>query len=227
MDNYSRLMGLICEKDTELAVTKCNEIFLKYAGAKTYDQVIGKTDSELVWADNADIYRKHELDALSGHNYSTIIPQCFKKKKNYSVDNLLFLHTKLQKTDSKGYVTGVYVRAVEIINQNASSLINLLSDKSPIERNIFYLGKNNSIENLSKRQSEVLFYLSIGKANKAIAKILGLSVRTIEYYVDILRNKLKCRTRWELIDFAIEKGVAQNIPEYESASSIVRKIRAD
>ena len=227
MDNCSRLTGLFCEKNTDLVITKCNNTYLKYANVKSDNQILGLTDYELPWADNADVYQKHDLDALYGNHYSTIIPQRLLLGTNKISTDLLILHTKFQKRDATGKVIGISVRAVEIINQDSTALINLLTRKSPAEKNSFYLGKKHTAIKLSKRQSEILFYLSMRKTNKSIAKILNLSVRTIEYYIEIIKNKYQCRTRWELIDLAIQQGHGQTIPLYESANVLIRKINVE
>jgi DNA-binding CsgD family transcriptional regulator len=39
-----------------------------------------------------------------------------------------------------------------------------------------------------------------GKTIVAVASILGLSPRTVEYYVKNMKSKLGCRTKFELLD---------------------------
>ncbi len=55
---------------------------------------------------------------------------------------------------------------------------------------------------LSKRESECLHYLMRGKSIKAIACSLGLSVRTIEHYLDRIKFKMKVQYKSELIEKA-------------------------
>lgn len=52
---------------------------------------------------------------------------------------------------------------------------------------------------LSIRQSECLYYLVRGMSAKQIAKILNLSHRTVEDYIESLKNKLNCDAKSELI----------------------------
>lgn len=59
---------------------------------------------------------------------------------------------------------------------------------------------------LSKRQSQCLYHLLRGKSAASIAKILGLSPKTVEYYIDEIKNKMHCSTKAELIEKSIDKG---------------------
>ncbi len=71
----------------------------------------------------------------------------------------------------------------------------------------FHSGKLNFIEKgvdvdfklLSNRQIECCSLLLSGKTSKEIAKLLGLSTRTVEYYLSNIKTKLQCSNKAELI----------------------------
>lgn len=71
----------------------------------------------------------------------------------------------------------------------------------------FHNGKLNFIEKdvnvdfklLSNRQTECGYLLLNGKTSKEIAHILGLSIRTVEYYISNIKTKLRCRNKTELV----------------------------
>jgi DNA-binding NarL/FixJ family response regulator len=52
-------------------------------------------------------------------------------------------------------------------------------------------------ENLSKRENDVLDYVSRGYANKEIAEALGLSLETVRGYLKTIYSKLHVRSRTE------------------------------
>jgi DNA-binding CsgD family transcriptional regulator len=52
---------------------------------------------------------------------------------------------------------------------------------------------------LSPREISCIHYLLKGKTAKEIANHLNLSYRTIEYYLENIRNKTGCRNKYELI----------------------------
>jgi DNA-binding CsgD family transcriptional regulator len=66
---------------------------------------------------------------------------------------------------------------------------------------------------LSDRQSQCLFFLIRGKTSKEIAKILHLSFRTVETYVEQVKDKLNCASKSELIEKAIDSGYINVVPE--------------
>lgn len=66
---------------------------------------------------------------------------------------------------------------------------------------------------LSVRQSECLFFLIRGKTFKEIAARLGLSPKTIEQYVDGIKYKLRCSSRTELVELALDRGYLNFLPE--------------
>ncbi len=61
-----------------------------------------------------------------------------------------------------------------------------------------------SSPSLTQRQFDCIYYLVKGKTMKETAKILGLSPKTIEHYLDAVKAKLNCYTRSELIEKALQ-----------------------
>jgi len=72
------------------------------------------------------------------------------------------------------------------------------------ELKMYSLGEKYQNIHFSKREAECMSYLLRGKSTRGIAKILGLSPRTVEYYIRIMKKKLNCRTKFELIDLVAE-----------------------
>jgi DNA-binding CsgD family transcriptional regulator len=60
---------------------------------------------------------------------------------------------------------------------------------------------------LSPREREVLKLLVLGHTQKAAAERLFLSVKTVETHRARIANKLGCRTRAELVSYAITAGL--------------------
>lgn len=57
---------------------------------------------------------------------------------------------------------------------------------------------------LSKREKEVLFHTSRGLVAAEISSQLGLSKRTVEHYIENIKNKLSCYSKSDLIQKANE-----------------------
>lgn len=89
----------------------------------------------------------------------------------------------------------------------------LLSDDEKIITN---KAKNNAIESralaiyglgtkygdlyFTRREAECMLWLLRGKTINGVAVVLKLSPRTVEYYIKNMKNKLGCRTKFELIE---------------------------
>ncbi len=62
-----------------------------------------------------------------------------------------------------------------------------------------YIKAKDKLILLSKRETECLEYLSLGKSMKEIGRALSLSPKTIEFYLKNIKNKTKISTKEELI----------------------------
>ncbi|HEX2587880.1 MAG TPA: response regulator transcription factor, partial [Gaiellales bacterium] len=60
---------------------------------------------------------------------------------------------------------------------------------------------------LSEREREVLRLLALGHTNQEIAKVLYISVRTAETHRAHIMQKLRLRSRAELVSYALENGM--------------------
>jgi PAS domain S-box-containing protein len=61
VDNIPRA---IFWKDKELRFMGCNKIFADVAGAKSPEELIGKTDFDMAWSAQADAYRKDDFEVM-------------------------------------------------------------------------------------------------------------------------------------------------------------------
>lgn len=75
-----------------------------------------------------------------------------------------------------------------------------------------YLGSvkqdgNDTYNLLSDREKEVLTLIAKGYSNKEIAEQLTISVKTVETHKGNLMEKLQMKTRPELVEYAVRKGL--------------------
>jgi len=62
---------------------------------------------------------------------------------------------------------------------------------------------------LTPREQETLRYIARGMSKKAIAELVGISVKTVDNHCTSLMNKLDIHDRVELARFAIREGLAE------------------
>ena len=78
--------------------------------------------------------------------------------------------------------------------------------KSAVNSKTFTLKINNRLAYLSKREWECLSKFAMGKTYKGIANILSLSPRTVESYLNQIKEKTGISSKAKLIDHFIEQN---------------------
>ena len=67
--------------------------------------------------------------------------------------------------------------------------------------------------NITKRQSECLYYLLRGYNSREIGNFLNISHRTVEDHIELLKSKFNCSSKQKLIEYAIDNGYIYIIPD--------------
>lgn len=65
---------------------------------------------------------------------------------------------------------------------------------------------NQKASNLSERERECLFWVSEGKTSWEVAKILGITERTVNFHLNSAIRKTGCRNRYQTIAHSISAG---------------------
>lgn len=92
------------------------------------------------------------------------------------------------------------VQAIQMVGQGGAWLSRPLL--AALARGAVHAGAR-----LTTRQREVLAFLAAGRRNAEIAEALSVSVRTVEYHVGHLLDKLDAETRTEAVHRARERGL--------------------
>lgn len=99
--------------------------------------------------------------------------------------------------------------AIDIIRKGKTFISHLFSDDSLDAQQETTLAPKDSLEDsgqLTARERQVLQLVAEGKANKEIADLLFLSVRTVEHHRANIMRKLKLRRTADLLQYAIKEG---------------------
>lgn len=185
-------------KDLTGVFLGCNKLFLPISGLNNYDDLIGKTDIELPWKKFTDEYAKDDQYVISTGETLTKIEDIIlndqlimisettktpliqngeiigvlgiclditnkKEKERLEAErkiNLERLKTQSILNDCMDNIQSLLQEAkIKILNNKAGTSINTLQQDVDIV--------------LTKRERQVLYFLSMGKSPKAIAEILG------------------------------------------------------
>lgn len=71
----------------------------------------------------------------------------------------------------------------------------------------------NNYENLSKKETEVLYYLMLGMSSTMIANILSRSKRTIQHTIDRIKYKFGCNSSQQLMELSLYLELNKQIPK--------------
>lgn len=170
--------------DVNHILIACNQLKLDfYRDFYGKENIIGQNPCG--FAGSNDSYNENMLvitQKIPRQSYQTWII-----KDRYRLDLITF---KMPIFDTQGEVLGVLT---------ISHLINKFCANKALE-----LG-------FSKREVECLFYLLEGNTAKEIAMVLKLSYRTVEGYIDSMKNKAGCSTTSELILKAAQNDITHSI----------------
>lgn len=72
-------------------------------------------------------------------------------------------------------------------------------EKSSLPRRHYYLNDHDKSAYFTYREAQCMAQIMRGKTIKASAQAIGLSPRTVEYYLKNMKAKFKCRTKSELM----------------------------
>lgn len=94
---------------------------------------------------------------------------------------------------------GLATKMLQEIKENHKEY---LTDDLPIEEE-----SDGKINKLSLRQKEVLILVAKGMKYKEIAVRLGVTERTVKYYMEMIMNKLHVENRSQAVKYIIKEGI--------------------
>jgi PAS domain S-box-containing protein len=131
-----------------------------------------------------------------------------------------FLIVKKPFFDQETNIRGVLFHGTDITAINAGALGSYFGHPGPHQASISSLPQaaqahadSDASIDMTRREYEVLFFLLRGGTSKRIAELLSISSRTVEQYIDVLKDKFEVLTKPDLIEKAICKGYLYVIPD--------------
>ncbi|PHQ78487.1 MAG: hypothetical protein COB66_08825 [Coxiella sp. (in: Bacteria)] len=213
----SQLPGAFIYKDLDLKYCAANLLIAKSFGFKSVDDMLGLNsyDIQCEVVNSAEDFIRHDRKILAD-----MIPIKTLDIHRFSDGQIkIFLGERRLTNDKNGVVNGVLYQASEI---DQGSLMQLGVSLGKINERYFTTadkkkGYRFTIENtfytLTKRELQLLFFIVRGKTAKEISKIMKISCRTVEGYIENIKNKMKCTTKNSLIEKSICNGFLNIIPD--------------
>lgn len=192
-------------KDINGTIIDCNDHQAKNAGYKKVEDLIGLNDHDFT----------AKLDAIEVHNNDKSImlkekTHIFIEDVKYVKNNKMISHCQYISCKKPYYSSSNKVIGMSGISFNVNDMIDdKISKTNPLAGFLLeflyqHLLKTTIMRKkikslLSPQQYSCLIFLLSGKTNKEIANCMELSVRTVEYYTEIIKNKLGCSNKNEII----------------------------
>lgn len=190
-------------KDKAGKYISANKYFLELNEMKKPEDLVGKNDFDLGWPCQAPILHINDQQVVHTEMTRTYI-----EPVQVGLDVCWFLSHKQPLYSKTGKITGVFGQSILIKdNQFENDSLN----DNPINKPKCDLGQKVLNLELTQRQSQCLYYLILGMTAKQIGKIINLSPRTVEFYINQLKEKFSCRNRSELIRKAVEMDFIRNL----------------
>lgn len=203
LDLINQLSGYIGWKNLELNHLGCNINLANSLKLKHPQSIIGLKDSDFLTEEEASFHWENDQLVLQGQTV-----QCIHFR-----DNSAFFLIKKELLDDNRKRIGIIYHC-HLVETPYYSQLNQ-SDKKYCSKDFLPSHYKKQSENkfgLSKRELQCMFYILRGKKSKEIGLILNLSKRTIDFYIDNIKNKMGCQNKTELILAGLSAGYMNIVP---------------
>lgn len=142
------------------------------------------------------------------HNWDDVIKEVMRRKANGKKADLL--SEKEEKTVTKSKTSN---QQSILLDKKASIVPSGTKNKTSEGRTLarYELGAKCNGIYFTRREAECMVELLKGKTLSNVAITLGISRRTVEFYLKNMKVKVGCRTKFELIDFVNASEFLKNI----------------
>ncbi|ELR66533.1 Transcriptional regulator, LuxR family [Photobacterium marinum] len=211
---FNQLPGCWGCKDKDSVFVYANAEYGNIIGVNHHLDCIGRTDFDMPspTVECADSFREQDNQVITSGNRMRILDIHPYSDGSWRAH----LFTKTPWKSEQGDIVGTIFSGVELKDTAILEVGHWICRAAGLDRKeqaSFNLDLHNQAVKLNTRESEVLFLLLYGKKPQYIAKVLNVSVKTVENYVLRLREKFNANSKSELLDLALDLGFGSHIPE--------------
>lgn len=196
---FESFPGTVYCKDKEGRYLAANRVMSYVNCVANPADILGKKDSDLVWHKEAPIVFQHDQEVIYAEKSNTFL------EPGTTSDNKLqtFFSHKFPLRNKANKIIGIF--GMSTLFNDAKTMRSwlyesgFLTPPQALSQNIPAIN-----EGLTERQMDCLFFLIQGMTMKQIATSLNLAPKTIEHYLEAIKQKLGCRSRTELISKALQ-----------------------
>lgn len=210
--NYEHILdqipGICFIKDLHLDYAWINQGGINATRLGNREAIIGKSDYQMPWQFLANKFIEQDILSLQGKTQFTIEENPPDQKGDIS----LALLKKSPFFSKQNNIQGVMCVGFEISRACYKDIFSLFMASNLQFKDFARIPDINKRDFLygelkfSKRQAQLISYLLKGHSKKSIGKYLNLSPRTIEFYLNNIKDKLGCTNKTDIVDKAFELG---------------------
>ena len=227
VDFIASVNGLILTKDINSRYTSISDCFARMTGWKDARECIGNTDYDIPSdvSVHADDFVKFDQIVLNGEKSLRSI-----SIQHFTTGFDVLMGERVPLFNEANDITGIMGTGVKLTRSSLWYAFVALQEQDKLlqksKTGFVYLVEDVALPfPLTTRQHECLFLLLRGKRVKEIAAILDISSRTVEEHLALVKEKLGCLTRSQLIEKAIQSGYLYFIPPSLCDSTLASKIK--
>lgn len=207
IDILNQLPGYIGWKDSEFKHEGCNQNQANILGLNHPQRIVGLTDACFHPHDTKliEFHRQNDELAISGKTIKAL----------HHSDGSYFYFTKKPLINAKNEIIGLIYQCQEFTNSKFIMALNQMEKEHAPKEKVpqhYYMDAHHNPYQLSTRELETLFFLLRGKTAKYIAEVMQLSKRTVESYIEQIKNRFGCENKTELLYLAIINDYMNVIP---------------
>lgn len=171
------------------------------------NEVLGRSDYDMPWKEYADRYIEQDKISLKGKKCIDILPTT-----RADGSKTLLLAQKGPLYSDSGKIIGVTGISLHLSREKYHHIISLLAsaNMNMMDFTVTVNKKNPEFVYgeiaFTKRQAQIVGAVLKGHSSDSAAKVLDLSKRTVEAYIKIIKDKLKCEKKSDIVNKAFEYG---------------------
>lgn len=204
-----RQPGISACKDENSRFLYANKAFKQLVGFEPGQDLHGLTDFDLPCevASDAELFQQQDKYVIRRQIAITTL----NVHRFQSGSSRAFVVVKKPFTDSEAGVRGVLFTGTEF-NLTGSAVLPRQVPIGNLSQGSFVIANSDSAIDMTARENEVLYHLLRGGTAKRIGKLLSISSRTVEQYIDVLKGKFGVRTKADLVHRAISMNYLYLLP---------------
>ncbi len=214
-DTLAKMPGLLAIKNADFRIIAITSALANLCGWKNPENAIGRIDYDIPSkvSESASDFLKIDKLALSSSVNKLQAMQILSYETGWKA-----MLTERQVVKTEDGLEKLYIQAIDVTNQHLVKgmlVLGKLDSKKVNSKNKqvnYIISYDHHAFSLTEKQELCLFFILRGKTMKEIAAVLNISTRTVEDYINILKDKLNCYSKSQLIEKAIDNGLFYHLP---------------